>query len=444
MTSKLRKIIKDDLCTNCGTCIGLCPKEAIKLTVNEKKGVYLPKINKKICNNCSICYNVCPGHETDYKKLNEQIFGKQPENFFLGNFISCYIGHSNNQNIRYNSSSGGLITQLLILALEKGIINGALVTRMKKENPLEPEPFIARTKEEIIQASTSKYCPVPLNVVLREIIDSKKEDKFAVVGLPCQLNGIRNAESLNKKLENKIILHFGIYCSHTDNFKGTEFLLKKLGIKKEEIIKFDYRGSGWPGEIKIKLNNGNETKIKLNNHLFIWFHNSGLFSPFRCLICNDVTAELSDISFGDAWLPEIISKEKVGKSILITRSKVGEELLKLAISKNFIELSFINHNRVIESQLGLLHYKKINIKERINYIKLLGKKSPKTVRYFEKSSVYNKLSSILSLFNYYLGYKTGNSMNIVPLILFRIYFFAYSFFLLLPIKRDQYLFKKKK
>ena len=35
---------------------------------------------------------------------------------------------------------------------------------MKKDNPLEPEPFIARTREEIIEASKSKYCPVPANI----------------------------------------------------------------------------------------------------------------------------------------------------------------------------------------------------------------------------------------------------------------------------------------
>jgi coenzyme F420 hydrogenase subunit beta len=46
-------------------------------------------------------------------------------------------------------------------ALEEGIIDGALVTRMKKDRPLEPEPFIARTREEIIEASKSKYCGVP-------------------------------------------------------------------------------------------------------------------------------------------------------------------------------------------------------------------------------------------------------------------------------------------
>lgn len=133
--------------------------------------------------------------------------------------------------IRYNSSSGGLITQLLIFALEECIIDGAQVTRMKNDNPLEPEPFIARTKEDIIGASTSKYCPVPANIALKEIIDSKKGEKFAVVGLPCHMHAIRKAEQINKKLSEKTVLHVGIFCGHSSNFLGTKLWLDKFRIK---------------------------------------------------------------------------------------------------------------------------------------------------------------------------------------------------------------------
>jgi len=109
--------------------------------------------------------------------------------------------------------------------LENKIIDGAIVTKMKKDNPLEPETFIARTKKDIIESSKSKYCPVPLNIVLREIINSKEDEKFAIVGLPCHINGIINAEKINKKLKDKIIIKFGIFCNHTPNFLATELYL---------------------------------------------------------------------------------------------------------------------------------------------------------------------------------------------------------------------------
>lgn len=59
-----------------------------------------------------------------------------------------------------------MVSALLIFALEQGIIDGALVTKMSENNPLEPQPFIARTREEIISAAKSKYCPVRIRLPL--------------------------------------------------------------------------------------------------------------------------------------------------------------------------------------------------------------------------------------------------------------------------------------
>ena len=132
MKNKIEEVVKNDICTGCGTCVALCPGEAIKLTINEKKGIYVPKIDEEKCNDCDICYEVCPGHEVDFKQLNLEIFGKEQEDILIGNYLNCYIGHSTNYDIRYNSASGGLVTQLLIFALEEGIIDGALVHKNEK------------------------------------------------------------------------------------------------------------------------------------------------------------------------------------------------------------------------------------------------------------------------------------------------------------------------
>ena len=118
---------------------------------------------------------------------------------------------------------------------------------MNKDKPLEPEPFIAKTKEEIIEAAQSKYCPVPANVAVKQIIDSNPNEKFAVVGLPCHINGIRKAQQINKKLKNNIVFCLGILCNHTPNFLATHLFLQRYNVKKEDIIKIDYRGNGWPG-----------------------------------------------------------------------------------------------------------------------------------------------------------------------------------------------------
>ena len=367
----IAQVVKDGLCTGCGTCIALCPEEAIKLTIDEKKGIYVPELDEEKCNNCGICVKVCPGHEVDFKQLNLEIFGKEPEDILIGNYLNCYVGHSTNYDIRYNSASGGLITQLLIFALEEGIIDGALVTRMKKDNPLEPEPFIARTKEEIIEASKSKYCPVPANIALKEILESKEGEKFAVVGVPCHIQGIRKAEMINKKLKQKIVLLLGLWCSTTCNFLGTEFVLKRLGVSKEEVRELDYRGEGWPGGLSVQLKNGEKKFISLGDY---WDTNFSSFRPSRCRLCSDAIAEFADICFGDYRGRDAYLKEKIGNSGIISRTSAGEDVLQRMLSKQKVEIWRVSSSDVATSQ-GYFHSKK-NVKAVFYLFRLLGKKIP--------------------------------------------------------------------
>ncbi|MDI9617666.1 Coenzyme F420 hydrogenase/dehydrogenase, beta subunit C-terminal domain [Methanothermobacter sp.] len=310
-----------DLCTGCGTCTALCPTQALEMRVNEKKGVYEPVLTGE-CNECGVCLRVCPGLGVDFRKLNMEVFGREPDDILLGNYEACYVAHSTDEKLRYDSSSGGMVTQVLLYLLEEGLIDGALVTRMNPERPLEPEPFIARTPDEIIESRGSKYCPVPANVALREIIDVP--GMYAVVGLPCHIHGIRKAELLNRKLRERIVYHLGILCNNTPNFKATEFLLKHIKLKKEEIKKINYRGKGWPGFLSIKAKK--DLKIPQPEY---WDSGFGLFfCSVRCKLCIDHFCKFSDASFGDYWME---TRKNDGLSLVIMRKK---NLMKIISSMN--------------------------------------------------------------------------------------------------------------
>lgn len=402
-------VVKDGLCTGCGTCVGICPLSAIEMIRSDSKGIYIPCLDEEKCNRCGICFEACPGHAVDFMQLNSKIFDKQPEDVLLGNYLNCYIGHATNYDIRYNSASGGLATALLIFALEQGIIDGALVTKMNQNNPLEPQPFIATTREEIISASKSKYCPVPANVALKGILNSR--GRFAIVGLPCHIHGIRKAEEVNRQLKEKAALHLGIFCSHTPSFLATEYLLHKMKIRKEDVKQLEYRGEGWPGKLKVDLEDG-ATLLPEPDY---WGSGFGsFFCPTRCTLCCDHVAELADISLGDAWLPEL-EDDRVGSSIIISRSKSGEDILQKAMAKGKIELIETGASKAIQSQSGALNYKK-SVGARISLFRLVNKKVPayNTMTLKSKISVYR--SSIIGYFRMYLGSKRCLWRFISPLI----------------------------
>lgn len=388
----IEETVDAGLCTGCGTCVGLCPNSAIYMS--KAKDMYIPKINRKKCNQCGICFEVCPGHSVNFKKLNLMIFGREHQDILMGNYINCYVGHATDPNIRYNSASGGLVTALLIFAIEEGIIDGALVTKMNEARPLEPTVFIARTKDEIISASKSKYCPVPANTALKDIV--KENGRFATVGLPCHIHGIRKAEIINKKLAKKIVLRLGLICHHAPTFSATAYLLQKMNLKKEDVKKIDYRGTGWPGGMSITLTNGKKKFVELFNPFYQGHVFPSYFISTRCILCNDKICELSDISFGDAHL---LSNSKIGESIVISRSKIGEELLEKAAIKKEIETKKVSGKEIMES-VGLDLVKRRH-KARISVFGKLGKNVPtfnqkvlksKPIDYAEALVCYIRLS----------------------------------------------------
>lgn len=394
MKKTIAEIVDSGLCVGCGTCASICTTSAIKLHPDIHKGLYLPSIDRRKCTLCGICTDICPGGNVDFDSLNSLYFGRRPTDRFLGNYINCYLANAADEQIRYNSSSGGFITTILIFALENGIIDGALVTSMNKTNPLEPHSFIACNREQILSASHSKYCPVPANMALRDIIESSNNKRYAVVGLPCHIHGIRKTENLYRQLREKIVLHIGIFCEEgTFTFLGTKYQLMRKGIKENEIKQIDYRGKGWPGYTTIQLKNGKGFSIPYQVFAGGRFN---FFIPWRCTLCSDATAELADISCGDPWLLEISRHDRIGSSVVIARNNEAEKILQEMISGRVINAHRIDSESI--KRRSFL-YKKEQLLLRLRIAKFLGRKIP---NFYQNQQCIAAGGYLRSLF-FYLG-----------------------------------------
>lgn len=389
METTIETVVNSGLCCGCGTCAGICPKGAIEMKIDARKGIYLPYLHHHKCNKCFLCYRACPGLGINLPYFRKYLFPKISNDPLSGSYHQCYLGYADKHELRYNCSSGGLVTAFLLFALAEGLIDGALVTRMDEENPLKPEPFIARTNDEIISATCSKYCPVPANIALKEIL--KTEGRFAVVGLPCHLHGLRKAEVLFPKLKERIIFRLGIFCAKNMSFQGTLFHLKRMGIEKNVVEKISYRGDGWPGNMIIQLNDGSIVKKFYPRYYDSRF---GSFVIPRCTLCVDGAAELADVSFGDAWLPELKAKDRTGTSIVITRSDCAHSILLSAVEKGFLKLESTEINEVNCSQ-DYFVWKKGRIGARFFFNKLMGRKIPEYFLTLPKPNIGSYFYSLL-------------------------------------------------
>jgi coenzyme F420 hydrogenase subunit beta len=383
----IEKVVKRKLCTGCGICAGICPQDAIDLTIDRDKGCYVPVIYKDRCTQCGLCYRVCPGHAVDFEGLSARLFGDIPEHVAVGRYLASYIGHATDDATRYRSSSGGLVPALLVFALGKGLIDGALVTRMRIDKPLRPDPFIARTKEEILSATGSKYCPVAADVAVKEILRSP--GRYAVVGLPCHIQGIRKAEQEVKELRERIRYRISVACSLDYSFLGTERLLRAYGIMPESVERIDYRGRGWPGTLCVRLTDETERTVPLAEY----YRRLGPYSLRRCTLCSDMLGELSDLSCGDAWLPRVAQTDKVGTSFVLSRTAEGDELLENAASDEAVVLSDLDLPDLVASQ-GHALFKKRKLKARMRLFRLCGQRTPKYQQKLLEPTIRDHVNSL--------------------------------------------------
>lgn len=422
----MRFVVDNGLCCGCGTCAGLCPTDAIVMTLTSH--LFLPQIALDRCVHCGLCVKSCPGHSVDFGSINTQLFGKAPEDRLIGNFLDCYVGYATDPGLRYNAASGGLATQLLVFALENDIIDGALVTRMKRQNPLEPEAFIARSAEDLISASKSKYSPVAANVALKEI--SRENGRFAVVGLPCHIHGVRKAEAVSEALKKRIVLHIGLLCSHMVAFAGIDHLLTKLGVEKDMVRSLNYRGNGWPGSLSVQLDHGRHRKAPLTGgwHGYWSLFSSFFFTPIRCTMCPDQAAELADISLGDAWLPEFRS-DKTGMSVVVCRTTSGQALLAKAAQAGVIRLKQVDAGKVWQSQQANLKFKKADLAHRLSLLRMLGRATPRfTPQPSGKMSLFSWVRNLFVCGNAFAASKAVCRFLWVhaPFPLFRLYYGIYK------------------
>ena len=257
MPNNITYTVNNHLCTGCGICEDVCPKHAISIA--RVHGEHRPKLDKSLClgDKCGRCLKVCPGVGINLVGIAKEHFVDTSikKDKYIGRYVGLHSGYSLDEEIRYHSASGGMVSQFLIYLLEKNIIDGAVVTGYGEDH-VTPMSYIARTADEVINARSSKYCPVALNKVGNEI--ARSEGKFVVVGTPCHIQGFRKRAAIDRRFREHVAGYFSIYCSSGRTFNGQDYIFRYYGVKKSNIKYFAYRDEGCLGKLTILHDGGGE------------------------------------------------------------------------------------------------------------------------------------------------------------------------------------------
>ena len=342
-------VIDPGLCNRCGSCVGVCPEKALRF--DDLLGNCLPE-QVADCTSCGLCYQACSGQEVNFPALNQQVFGKEPENLLLGNYENLYVGHAEDANIRSRGASGGIISAVLHYLLDEGKIDGALVLGMDEESPWQARVQIARSSAQIQAAAQSKYSLSPVNVALREL--EHEDGVFAYVGLPCQVHSLRKLQAIGHPAAAKIAYVIGSYCGNILHFDAVRSFLKNNGVEDyREVVSLQYRAGEWPGHMQATLRDGQTLSLKkfYANYLIPFF------MVDRCKMCTDLANEFADISCGDAWAP-VYEERGLGWSLAMGRTPVGAALLDEMAARGKLELQDLEAEDAVGMHSHMLDFKK--------------------------------------------------------------------------------------
>ncbi|HHX70943.1 MAG TPA: 4Fe-4S binding protein [Gallicola sp.] len=332
--------VKNNLCVSCGICESVCPQKCIKPQFQYNQ--FIPVINSEKCTNCDICSDICSMHHKDFMKyavLNGQ--SVENINWKAGYYKKSYIGFSLDPLIRLNSTSGGLITTIVKVLLEKSLYSKAfLVDDFNYRGIVSTKMF---TKENSLEeTSKSRYIPVSHREMIKYALANRNE-RLIIVATGCVVHTLLNViEKFRLNRNNFLIL--GLFCDRTMNqnvYKYFQDYISDVG----ELDKLYFRTkerSGWPGNVKFVLNNGKAIFIPREVRMNI----KEYFQLEACLYCVDKLNQFADISFGDNYTRK--NSDSNGSNSIIVRTSMGEEVINYI--KDEIELIDVELDIIMKSQ----------------------------------------------------------------------------------------------
>lgn len=387
----INHIVKADLCTGCGICSSLYSD---KVQMNYSGLFNRPKQLKSLSTQESIEFKkICPAV---YQSVLD--FSAPSHHDVWGQYFYSGTGYSFNNDIRYKASSGGILSQTAIYLLENSIVSGIIHVGSDSSNPLENIVYLSATRREVIKNSGSRYSPAsPLSSII-ELISLNPDKKYAFIGKPCDVTALRQAQEFNVDLKIQIPIALSFFCAGTPSREGVNNILTHFKIKANDVLKFDFRGNGWPGE----------TIVKTKNHKFTmkyeesWGDILGPTIQNRCKICADGIGENADIVSADVWeadekgYPKF--EEHEGNGLILSRSSIGDDIVKNMRNSNTIFCKNFDLNGLKKIQPTQFE-RKCTILPRILARKLFLKQNPSfTNQRIWKNLKYIKIYKLMRIF----------------------------------------------
>lgn len=310
------KLANKKKCTGCTACYSICIKNCITME-EDQYGFPYPKIDSTKCIECKLCEKVCPLLHNNKEHLSVTTV--------------TYAAYSKDTQMRLESSSGGIVTEIAKVILNRGgIVAGAVYTK-----DFSVEHICVSTEDKLNTLRGAKYAQSNLNNIFQNIkkaLQDKKEVLF--IGTPCQVAGL------------KAFLQVPYYTLYTIDFvchgvpspmAWKSYVGFRSGRDNDgeypEKINLRSKHTGWSRYQYSNLyeySNGKKYSEKSGNNLFMKLFVGNYINRECCNNCCFKGIErFSDFTVGDFWgiwdiLPEFDDNQ--GTSVVAVHTEEAKKI----------------------------------------------------------------------------------------------------------------------
>lgn len=322
-----REVVTTGLCTGCSACVVACPHDVLGYDAGQ---TYRPFHFENTgglddcthgAKGCTLCTRACPRFREWEPEIEQHLFGRaRNDDEVAGISNDVVLARSTDHELAAAGQDGGLVSAILVYALEHDVIDAALVSALEGDGSgWKAVPAVVSDREGVLATAGSRYTYSANPLAYADAVAAGAE-RLALVGMGCQASAPPMLAARRAgKVARRFVLDIGLMCSKTfSDAIFEELFAARYGIVRADIVKMNIKGV-----VQIWTRDGgyHEVPLKEAHH---WTREG-------CLMCPDFAAEHADISTGgigafNDWTLAVVRTER-GRDLF--SSMVDDHLLEV-------------------------------------------------------------------------------------------------------------------
>jgi len=342
-TNRLYRIVEDGMCIGCGICQAVAGPDLVRVAKAKSGWLHPHVLGEPDEATVDRIYDICPGTRLDGLPERE-IDESTSVDMVWGHYRSMAHAWSARPAIRFEGSTGGVLTSLACHLLESGEVDFILHARASSTDPTFGERHLSFTEADVLEGVGSRYGPTAPLIDINRVLD--RGQPFAFIGKPCDITALRNYARHDARVDRLVKYWLTFVCGGYVTPAGMDDFLARQGVAMDELTYFRYRGRGCPGPTTYETKDGRRVDSTFQE---LWGTSATSWPiPFRCKVCSDGIGDAADIAAADTW-PEggktsgkhtdANDDDDPGRNAIIMRTRAGEALAQAAVASGWLTIA---------------------------------------------------------------------------------------------------------